>query len=216
MVKRFLSWSIERRLAIVALVLGSIALLGGTPNHTSRVTVNLRNLAIDVEKEVDHVTVNELADWIIRGKMDYRLVDLRSDKEYEAYHIPNAEHVGVGELLDHDLRKNEKIILYSEGGIHSAQAWFLLKAQGYPGVYLLRGGLDEWKDNVLFPRIPEHATNGELAAFEKAKYVSRYFGGEPQSGGVVQEAKRTIAAPKLDGSGGAPKSGGKKKKKEGC
>lgn len=216
MVKRFLSWSIERRLAVVAMVLGTIALLGGTPNPKSRVTVDLRHLAIDVEKEVDHVTVNELADWLIHGKMDYRLLDLRSVREYEEYHIPNAEHVEVGELFDHHLRKNEKIILYSDGGIHSAQAWFLLKAQGYPGVYLLRGGLEEWKDSVLFPRIPEHPSNDELAAFEKAKYVSRYFGGEPQSGGVIQEAKRTIAAPKLNGSVSAPKSGGKKKKKEGC
>ena len=54
-------------------------------------------------------------------------------------------------LPDYGLERNEKIILYSEGGIHSAQAWFLLKAMGYKSVYMLRGGLDDWKDLVLFP-----------------------------------------------------------------
>ena len=77
----------------------------------------------------------------------------------------------------------KKIILYSDAGIHSAQAWFLLKANGYKGVYILRGGLEEWKDSILFPRLVENATPAEIAAFEKAKEISKFFGGSPQVGG---------------------------------
>jgi rhodanese-related sulfurtransferase len=44
-------------------------------------------------------------------------------------HIPTAELVELRDLHDYPLYHNEKIVLYSDGGIHSAQAWFLLRAE---------------------------------------------------------------------------------------
>ena len=134
-----------------------------------------------VEKEVDHVKPAELAAWIVEGRTDYRLLDLRSEAEFAAYHVPTAENVPVSALPDFPLLPREKVVLYSEGGIHAAQAWFLLRAQGHTAVYTVLGGLDGWKDEVLFPEMPADASPQELARFERTAAVARFFGGTPRT-----------------------------------
>lgn len=213
-----LKLTLNQKLALVAAVLGVLALFAGNPYRGHTTTIDVKELGLLVEKETDHVSVDELADWIIKGKSDFRLIDVRSAKEFEQYHIPSAENIPVGSLLDGGLMRNEKIILYSEGGIHAAQAWFLLKAQRYKNVYILKDGLAEWKDRILFPSLSENASAEEKAAFEKRKAVSAFFGGSPRTGTAVAAATPQLAMPKLEMPTAAAPSGGAapKKKKEGC
>ena len=75
--------------------------------------------------------------------------------------------------MDAGLGRQEKLVLYSEGGIHSAQAWMLLKAQGYQAVYMLTGGLEEWKDQVLFPVLADNPTPDQRAGDETQDHAER-------------------------------------------
>jgi rhodanese-related sulfurtransferase len=204
----------NRILALVALILGAVAVFG-SPYHGSVVSLNTQELAVIVESKVDHVDATELADWIIQGKTDYRLIDIREAEAYAEYHIPTAENVPIAELPDYPLLRNERIVLYSDGGIHSAQAWFLLRAQGFPGVTMLFGGLDAWKDEVLFPALPADATPEQLSSFERARVVSEFFGGTPRSG---VEAKAEVAAVPLPSVETPARvvAPTRKKRKEGC
>ncbi len=209
------------KLASVAIFLGLIAFLISNPFDKASATISAKDLAVIVQTEVDHVEVDELADWIIKGETDYRLVDIRTEKEFNDYNIPGSENIPITGLLESDLARNEKIIIYSEGGIHSAQAWFLLKAKNFKNVYMLRGGLDEWKDKILFPTLSTTATDDEKAKFEIASAISRYFGGTPQ---LVSGEKTTSVAiqpntptvPKIKAPTGTTAGGTKKKKREGC
>lgn len=217
MKSKIMDLSLNRKLALFAFVLGFLALFAGSPYKGTEVKVDASEMAIIVQKEVDHVASEELAGWIVQGKADYRLLDLRGEKDFGEYHIPTAENLTMTSLKEAQLGRNEKLILYSDGGIHSAQAWFLLKAEGYKGVYILRGGLEEWKDNVLFPRLADNASPAEVAAFEKTKLLSKFFGGNPQVGGTANAATPNMALPKLESPTGAqPKAVAGKKKKEGC
>ncbi|MBL7995096.1 rhodanese-like domain-containing protein [bacterium] len=208
--------SLNYRLASIALLLGFIGLFAGSPYHGSRTTINSKELGLIVDNEVDHVKVEELADWIIQGKADFRLLDLRNEKEFNDYRIPLSENVKTSSLEKYPLLRNEKIILYSDGGIHSAQAWFLLKAKGYKGVYILLGGLEEWKEKVLFPKIPANASAEQLAAFDKMKEVSKFFGGSPQTGSEETKVAEVKAMPKLEMKSQKLPVKTTKKKKEGC
>ncbi len=209
--------SLNQKLAIVVGVLGFLAIFAGSPYRGNTATMNVKDLAMLVDKQTDHIAVDELADWIIKGKADYRLVDVRSEKEFAEYHIPTAENIPVASLFDGGLLRNEKIILYSEGGIHSAQAWFFLKAQQFKNVYILRDGLAEWKDRILFPSIADNATADEKAAFEKRKSVSTFFGGSPRTGTTDTKTTPQLAMPKLEMPSASAATGApKKKKKEGC
>jgi rhodanese-related sulfurtransferase len=216
----FASLGTNARLALLAAALGLVALVVGDPASSSRVTLDTRELAAIVEGEVDHVTPDTLAGWIVDGRQDYRLLDLRPEADYAAYHLPGAERLAITDLDTADLPRNEKYVLYSEEGIHSAQAWMLLKARRYPAVYILLGGLDQWREQVLFPLQPnEGATPAELAAFERSAARARHFGGAPRAAASVSAAVQLAAAPTLPSvapPAASPVTAKTKKKKEGC
>jgi rhodanese-related sulfurtransferase len=212
----WLQLSLNRRLALITILLGFVGLFAGSPYRGSRTTVDAKELGLIVDTEVDHVKVEELADWVIQGKADFRLLDLRSEKEFNEYHIPNSENVMASQLETYPLLRNEKIVLYSEGGIHSAQAWFLLRVKGYKGVYILLGGLEEWNEKILFPKISANATKEQLTAFDKIKEVSKFFGGSPQTGTEETKVAQAKTMLKLDMKSQTQPVKSGKKKKEGC
>ncbi|MFN7940357.1 MAG: rhodanese-like domain-containing protein [Thermoanaerobaculia bacterium] len=218
--RRLLDLSPPSRLALLALVGGLGALAIGDPASSSRVTLDTRELASIVQSEVDHVSPDELADWIIVGRQDFRLVDLRSESEFAAYHIPGAERISIVDLVDAALPRNERIVLYSAEGIHSAQAWFLLRAKRYPAVYILLGGLKQWREEVLFPTQPSAgASPTGITAFAAAAERARFFGGQPvaaAAGTAAAALAPALAPPAIvapSAKAGAPIV---KKKKEGC
>jgi len=217
--KKFLSnMTLNQKLASAALLLGILALILGNPFNNNKAVIDLKQLALEVERAQDHVTVEELADWIMKNKSDFKLIDIRTEKEFSEYHIPGALNVPVPELVNQPYEKNSKIVIYSEAGIHSVQAWYLMRARGYRSVYFIVGGLDEWKSKVLFPVRPAGNAPLAIAQFNKMKEVSKFFGGTPQDSSAQAQ---TVAAPKLSmpssaGGGTAAPAGGAKKKKEGC
>lgn len=211
--------SLNRRLAATAFALGFLAIFAGSPYKGAGATVRTKEIALAMATGSDQVDVVTLADWIVQGKADFRLVDLRSSEAYAAYHIPPAERIDVAALGQAPMSHNEKIVLYAEDGARAAQAWMLLKAKGYRGVYILTGGLDAWKERILFPRIPANATPEQLAEFARAREVAKFFGGTPQATAADSTAGAVAAMPALAmpaspavAGAGAPK----KKKKEGC
>ncbi len=169
-----------RIVGAAALVLGILAAFARTPDRAQNARVNVNDLARVVEHEDDHVTAIELAEWIRDRRPGLRVVDIRSTSDFDAFHVPTAERIPLGELTKTPFRRDETIVLYSEGGTHAAQGWFFLRALGYTRVYFLKGGLYEWLDEVVNPTIPESANDSVKRAFSRVSGLSRYFGGAPR------------------------------------
>ncbi len=204
---------VERWLLLAALVLGAGAIFG-SPYRGEMVKLNAHELALIVENKQDHITVQELADRLVAGDFTFRLLDLRDDSSYAAYHIPGAELVELGELPDYPLYRNEEIIVYSDGGIHAAQGWFLLRAMGFKGVYTILGGLDAWKEEILFPVLAD--VDGDERAVERLRYVSQFFGGQPLEDGSYEARSFSAPLPEVDMSTQTPVVRRRTKRKEGC
>jgi hypothetical protein len=212
--------SFNQKLGALALAFGALAVFANVaPGHT--ITVNAKEILTGVERKEDHVTPGELAAWIIEGRTDYRLVDIRDEKAFAEYHIPTAENVVLATVADGALGRTDRIVLYGDGGIHAAQAWMVLKGQGYTHVYTLLEGLDAWKDEVLFPAMPRNPTLEQQARFERSVQVAKFFGGQPRAAaapGSVPMALPTpatspaVTPPALPAGAGS----GPKKKREGC
>ncbi len=210
-----------RVLALGLLAAGLISSVAGDPYRGSQATIDTKDLAIRAAKGLDSVSASDLADWIIQGRDDFKLVDLRGEKDFAAYHIPTAENIPLASLDTASLAHNDKLVLCSDDGTEAAKAWFLLEAQGFKSVYLLQGGMRGWHDSVLFPA---KAPGVDAAQFEKQALVAKYFGGAPQAAGTT-----TAAAPALPAITVAPmvapaqplravpsSSSQPRKKKEGC
>jgi hypothetical protein len=140
---------IRRVLAVVAAVLGALALFSGSP------------------RRVVEVTPVELAEWIRDRKPALRIIDVRTEAEFDEYHVPRAER--VASLASMTFKPTETIVLVSGD------------AQGIDRqIYILRGGVRGWIDEVKNPTITENATPDARAAFQRASIVCRYFGGVPR------------------------------------
>jgi rhodanese-related sulfurtransferase len=165
---------------------GALAILAATLGLAAagadiRPTVDAPQLALEIEAERDHITAPELAERIMRQDPMLHLVDLRTRGEYDQFHIPTAAHATLEALARQVLPTNASIVLYSEGGVHSAQAWVLLRLRGYRDVRFLREGIYEWLARVMEPRLAVDATSAERADFARAEEQSRFFGGQPRS-----------------------------------
>ena len=74
------------------------------------------------------------------------LLDVRTDREYEAGHLPGALHVPVTEVagrLD-ELPRDQPIIVYCQSGVRSARAAETLRGAGFD-VHDL-GGIGAWPE----------------------------------------------------------------------
>jgi len=208
-----------RVLALALAAVGLIAVFAGNPYRGSHATIDTRDLALQVSKGADLVRAPQLADWIIQDRNDFRLIDLRSEKDFATYHIPTAQNLSLAALGPDFAGHNEKILLCSEDGLEASKAWFLLRAQGFQYIYVLDGGIRAWQDSVLYPRkTPDLSPE----AFERQEFVARFFGGSPQLTGASAPASAAVVVPKLtlptlpaatDTNNPKPQP---RKKKEGC
>ena len=219
MVKFLSNLTLNQRLAALAIVLGVVA-IGATPSRGERVSVDSRRMAMLVASGSDRVSPRTLADWIIQGRADFRLVDLRSPESFAAgISIPGAENVPVATLLDAGFSRDETIVLVGDDDVTVAQAWFLLEAAGYRGASVVDGGLRAWRDQVVYPRVD--GADPTLRA--KLEAVSARFGGAPRTGAgsdlpdaapAATAALASPVVPKLPAAAG--KKPGPVKKREGC
>jgi rhodanese-related sulfurtransferase len=189
---------IERALAAVAIVGGVMAVIAGSPTRPTRGSVDVTELARIVEHEEDHVTAAELAAWIRDGKSRLHVLDIRADSEFDDFHIPGATRVPLAEIARMPLDSAATYVLYSEGGTHAAQGWFLLRARGVKNVFFLRGGLYEWLEQVMSPRV---ASTMPQAQRDSIRALALWFGGKMT---VVDSASTTATPSVLDGELSAP------------
>lgn len=160
-------------------------------------------LAQAIATEQDHVTVPELADWIIKDQRDYELIDIRERAEFHAGHIDGARHIPLAALMSEDalatLPPERKVVIYSNGTAHAAQAAVLLRLIERDA-YALLGGYNYWH---AYLKDPESAGVAEMDPVQRAQYqaVACYFEGDyVAASGLTPKVAKPASAPSETGS----------------
>ena len=125
----------RRTLATIAATAAILALFARDPGVAS-----LDRLAKTIAKEEDHVTRDELDQWV-KQKKSLRLIDVRTKEEFAKNHAANAESIPMDQIANAPFNGADTIVLLSEGGAHAAQAWVILQMRGFRNVYFLRNGI---------------------------------------------------------------------------
>jgi nucleotide-binding universal stress UspA family protein/rhodanese-related sulfurtransferase len=120
----------------------------------------------DARSRVTEISASDLLTLVReRGRGDsaagLHLIDVREDHEWQAGHIPGAQHIGRG-ILERDIERtlpdlDSDIVLYCGGGYRSALAADSLSRMGYRRVRSLSGGYRGWcTDGHAIATEPSH------------------------------------------------------------
>ncbi len=142
----------------------------------------------------DQVSVQELADWLIKDRQDFALVDVRPQSVYEEGPIESAINLPLTYLVEPGviggLPSDRLVVLYSENTRKAAQAIVLLRLAGVEAS-TLTGGYEAWEAQVLHPELSA-TTDEELLEARKRQAIACYFAGN-YKGGTGQDVPQSAA-----------------------
>ena len=89
-------------------------------------------------------TAAEIAPQVLAG--DVTLIDVRAQSEWDGGHLPGAQHIMLGYLMEraNEIATNKPVVVQCRSGARSAIAASILQAQGIKNVTNLMGGYSKW------------------------------------------------------------------------
>ena len=146
------------RVFSLVLVIAAVAvfMLPGDPGAESVAsagTFSEQALLEAIEVAEDHVEPEDLANALMQAEPGLVVVDVRSPDEFQAFHVRGAVNVPLPELIDYltPYQNQGRIVLYSNGMTHPAQARDTLARLGFQNVFMLTDGLRGFLDRCLMP-----------------------------------------------------------------
>ncbi len=143
------------------------------------------DIAQSAARQDDRVNVEELAEWLIEGREDFVLIDVRMPDDYRSGQIGDAENIPLAELVMGETMKrlptDRKIVLYSNGSENAAKASVMLRLAGFDA-HLVTGGFNAWHQRILNPDISADELDGESPQVSAQRAYSCYFVGERGEG----------------------------------
>lgn len=81
----------------------------------------------------------------------YHILDVRSASEWEEGHIPDAQHIPMGYVVENkmDIPDNQPVVVQCGGGTRSQVVISLLNDMGFQNLINLSGGIGAWKREGL-------------------------------------------------------------------
>jgi len=153
--------------------LGSRFGAGGKPGlrQATGVSLSSRN-----DSRGPRVTALELAAWIRDRRPGLRVIDVRTETEFNAYQIPTAEHVSSDALERLPATSGDTLVVYARDTAAAEKAVDRLLSAGHSQVLVLEGGANAWTDDVMNP--------------VRSTELTRYFGGTARPAGTVRTVRR--------------------------
>jgi rhodanese-related sulfurtransferase len=183
---------------------GWLAQVDGTPGRDPRVD------ALDV------------AAWLRDDPTQLRILDVRSQEEFDDFHIPRAERApldslammrgsresqvdnGPGGPSEVDGSEARILVVHGSDRAESLRAWTAARKGGSGPVHFMEDAIAEWTDQILSPVLLIGASVQEEEAFEEQAELARFFGGFPRTGVAAlpeTSAKERLAKARRRGCG---------------
>jgi rhodanese-related sulfurtransferase len=144
-------------------------------------------LLLELNDNHRFLTVEEVADKIINKDPGMLLIDVRQHQEFDAFTLPGAENVPLDSLLTgHPVQRlrcdRYLVVFFSNGDIKAEQAWMLSRRRGCDEVYIMRGGLNQWVQNILMPQPPAATDPAEaFELYQLRRAAAQHFAGQSKA-----------------------------------
>ena len=167
-----------------------------------------------LEERSVQIHPGEMLGLIHDSKIQVVMLDVRSEADYNQFHILDAEHVPLDKIpeivpLLHLEPANTVFMVMSNDETAATAAWKTLQAESVPNVYILEGGVNNWlalfaNDDFLAanPRVPHG--DDQLAFTFPVALGARQFPAEPnpEKYAFIYESKVVLELKRAPTSGG--------------
>jgi hypothetical protein len=171
---------VNRILAILAIIAGISAAFTRHAEHNDLYPDwAFRKERVDGEK-IRYISASHLANLLYQKDQNILIYDLRPWEDYSSYHIPQALSYDKGMGTKAGVSPGTIIVYDTEEGRRLEKLSDVLPGK----VYVLKGGIEAWYSQVLFPDfLKNHVRNRDR--LDHILRRSRFFGGEPQNTQVL-------------------------------
>lgn len=168
---------------VLLLVLGVFLAFTSVKQNSSN-EISPDDLYQQVIQKTRYFTPEEVAHKIISQDPSLQLIDVRSDKFYNKFTLKGAINIPLKDLLNQDNldyldQEVYETVIFSNGSADADVAWMLATRLGYKNIYVMKGGLNAWVEQILEPK--EHSVIWDRIDNEMYQYrkgASQFFGGK--------------------------------------
>ena len=160
--------------AVLVLVAITIAIIG-QPTTKDRWTRLEPTQAEALANRDMYIHPGELLDTFHDHKLNLMMIDVRSEADYNLFHLLDAVHLPPDEIptaIDDliAMPPNTVYVVMSNDETTSTEIWKSLTAQAVPNVYILSGGINNWLDTFTTEFENEYCGKTKEAADEQLQY----------------------------------------------
>jgi rhodanese-related sulfurtransferase len=159
-------WRYSAAGGLVALAVGVLVI--GQPTAADRWAQIAPEKEAQIAERSVQIHPGELLELTYDNAIRVELIDVRSETDYNSFHIIDAQHVTPSEVADvvPDLQAkpdNTVFVVMSNDEAQATEAWKTLVSHSVPNVYVLGGGVNTWLQTFDSATNPaeNRASNGD-------------------------------------------------------
>jgi len=186
---------------VVLLVILGVFIAFTSVKHSTDNEISPDELQKAMIEKTRYYSPEKVAQLIISQDPSLQLIDVRKGELYNRFTLKGAINIPLKDLLNQDNldyldQDIYKTVLFSNGTSDADVVWALATRLGYKNVYVMKGGLNAWIENILQPK--ENTVVWDRIDDQMYQYrrgASEYFGGKsstPEGDATVSKPKKKV------------------------
>lgn len=163
-------------LAVVAIVIGISAF--AFPERQSELKQESNNPELVAKAKFDTMDADELTFRIIDNDKNLQIFDFRTKDEFKEINLPRSSNWVLDNVFGKDIHKkleirNMKNVVLANDENDGKKIAFILNKLGYKDIYVLKGGMNAFKNDILNFKKPETIDRQMQATYDFREKASK-------------------------------------------
>jgi rhodanese-related sulfurtransferase len=163
-------------LAVIAVVIGVSAF--AFPERQSNLLQESNNPELITKSKFEMMDADELAFRLLDNDKTIQILDFRTKEEYNLLSLPKSSNWTTENIFGKDIHKKlatkrMKNIIITNDESESKKLAYIANELGYKDIYVLKGGMTEFKNDILNFKRPETETRQMTATYDFREKASK-------------------------------------------
>lgn len=156
--EKFRSYKLE---SAFLLILAALTIFIPEKKSNTFSEIKEQQILSDIQANSHYVNSDEVAFNIInKDKNTLKLIDVRTPKEFQEFHLPGSINIQINQLLAKSNQmefenQHTRTVFISNGEELASKAWMICRRNGMNNLYILKGGLNAFVSEIFYPVKPD-------------------------------------------------------------